>query len=380
MNAFGLFLFLIGTLIHSLERIVEVPIDHANSQSRKIKISFTLEIPFDEKKETVFLFKDPVDEVYGGFQVSPIISENYNLVTIKGRYESKDLMEFLQSFHSNDWEVAYKYLNQWQVARDIEFIRRELLGDKQVSLIGFSSSAALFHYYQAHFPARIKIFISLSPLLLDIQENLSFWKQIGFIDSERLTLENSQLTDLAFYAHQDFFTTRSTEIDSLLPLALEESSLKPGIRNAENLSVSLQVRLFELSQNTSPKDKVIMGFRLNSSPIWETFESNSFEVFGQRYDENSKFLGKLLLVGGAFNLLQNPKSFDALAEFYPNSTLVILKDGQSLTKFFNSPVFPSILTAFLEDNTSKKIGTYAELRSRDLLFSEKEYNSIKVGR
>ena len=278
MNAFGLFLFLIGTLTNSLERIVQVPLDHANTQSKKIEISFTLEAPFEEEKETVFVIKDPIDEIYGGFEVSPIISENYNLVTIKGRYESKDLMEFLQTFHSNDWEVAYNYLNQRQVAQDIEFIRRELLGDRQVSLIGFSSSAALFHYYQAHFPTRIKIFISLSPLLLDIQENLSFWKQIGFIDSGRLTLENSQLTDLAFYAHQDFFTTRSTEIDSLLPLALEESSLKPGIRNAENLSVSLQVRLFELTQNTSLKDKVIMGFRLNSIPIWKAFELNSFEI------------------------------------------------------------------------------------------------------
>ena len=85
-----------------------------------------------------------------------------------------------------------------------------------------------------------------------------------------------------------------------------------------------------------------------------------------------------MIIGGAFNLLINPKVVDVLAEFFPESTLILFRDGHSLEKIRRQKEFSDLLLAFLKNDFEMKVKAYQSLAASNLLFLEKEYNSIRV--
>jgi hypothetical protein len=86
----------------------------------------------------------------------------------------------------------------------------------------------------------------------------------------------------------------------------------------------------------------------------------------------------VVLIGGAFDLLLNPKTLDVLAEFYPNSTLIQLKDGHALRVFQPCVCYADFLEAFISNRQASKIKVYQKLKEADLLYLKSDYNSVQV--
>lgn len=363
---------------------IQVPMDHFKSGSRKISIEYSLSGPFDSLRPTVFYLEDPVDEVFGYLNIPNQLSDQFNIVTIKGRYRSKELIGFLENRKELDWEITYTLLHQKQVAEDIELIRRELLGKEKVTLLGYSSSASVLHYYLSLYPDQVSTMISLSPLFFDVEENLSFWNQFSFIEEKVEKLNSDRTLEFAYYSHSDFFNSSKSIKDSLLVLALNqfETDKRSGFSDHQSKSISLRVRAFELiyltALSSKTTSKTLESFLRVASPIFQTFKEKPFLVYGLNFDKGLEFEGRIVLAGGAFDLLLNPKILDVLAEFYPNSTLILLKDGHSLKVFQSCPYYSDFLEAFISNRQASKIQVYEDLNKADLLYLKNDYNSVRV--
>lgn len=363
---------------------IQVPMDHFNSGSRKISIEYSISGSFDSSKLTVFYLEDPVDSVFGYLNIPIQLTDQFNLVSIKGRYQSRDLNDFFENRKAPDWDMKYNLLNQKQVAEDVELIRRELLGNEKVTLLGYSSSASVLHYYLSLYPDQVSTMISISPMFFDVEENLSFWNQFSFIEEKVEKLNSDRALDFAYFSHSDFFNSSKSIKDSLLVLALNQFKADKisGFSKLQFKSISLRVRAFELIYNTSPfsetTSKTLESFLRAALPIFQTFKEKPFLVYGLNFDKWLEFEGKVVLIGGAFDLLLNPKILDVLAEFYPNSTLIQLKDGHALKVFQSSPYYSDFLEAFILNRHTSKIKVYEELKKADLLYLKSDYNSVRA--
>ncbi|MFC5626049.1 alpha/beta fold hydrolase [Algoriphagus winogradskyi] len=165
-----------------------VPYNHQLPDSRKIEIQVEFLNEFDAEKETVFLLEDAFDELYMPFHELLDFSESNNFVLIKGRKDNEELKRGVMLSGSLDYQLAYTLYNQDQVARDIEVIRQELLGEEQVILLGYSSSAMVLQHYLSLFPQHVSTMISVNPLVFDVQKNMSF-------PSSGLTFQGLTLND-----------------------------------------------------------------------------------------------------------------------------------------------------------------------------------------
>jgi pimeloyl-ACP methyl ester carboxylesterase len=363
---------------------IQVPMDHFNSGSRKISIEYSILGSFDSSKPTVFYLEDPVDSVFGYLNIPIQLTDHFNLVSIKGRYQSRDLTDFFENRKAADWEMKYNLFNQKQVAEDIELIRRELLSKGKVTLLGYSSSASVLHYYLSLYPDQVSTMISLSPMFLDVERNLSFWNQFSFIEEKVEGLSAEQLADFAYYSRNDFFNSSKSEKDSLLVMALNQykADKRSAFSELQFNSISLRVRAFELIYHTATSSetnsKTLESFLRIASPIFQAFKENPFLVYGLNFDKGQEFEGKVVLIGGAFDLLLNPKTLDVLAEFYPNSTLIQLKDGHALRVFQSCPYYSDFLEAFISNRQASKIKVYQTLKEADLLYLKSDYNSVQV--
>ena len=375
---------ILALFFNPISESILVPLDHANPESRKITIRYHFENQFDSHKETIFSIEDPIDEAYEDFELGNSIKEEFNWVRISGRYFSEDLKEFLNENAEGDGGKIYRWLNQNQVAKDIDLIRKKILGNRKVILFGYSSSSALFlHYLSTHTNSVSKL-IFINPLLLDIQNNLSFW---GFSESFKNSptdLSNGEFFDFAYQSSHDYFNLPASKRDSLISKSLKEfdDQISDSILISDQFPMSFAVRSFEhtlgLEQIGNSFDPISNYLRDKSEPIRASYSQQKFPVTGINYDAGLSFKGEVMIIGGAFNLLVNPKVVDVLAEFFPESTLILFRDGHSLEKIKREEEFSNLLLAFLKNDFGMKVKAYQSLADLNMLFFEKEYNSIRV--
>lgn len=257
---------------------------------------------------------------------------------ISGRYFSEDLQKFIRENADGDGEKIYRWLNQNQVANDIELIREQVLGDEKVTLIGFSSSSALFLHYLSTHPKSVRKLICINPLLLDIQANLSFWGFSESFKNQSTYLSDAEFFDFAYHSSHDYFNLSPTKRDSLISNSLKEFKEKKSdsILLYDQFPMSFAVRSFEhtvgLEQKGNSFDPISSYLREKSELIRASYSQRKFPIMGINYDAGLSFKGDVMILGGAFNLLVNPKVVDVLAEFFPESTLILFRDGHSLEK------------------------------------------------
>jgi len=363
---------------------IQVPLDHADPESRKITITYHFENQFDHRRETVFSIEDPIDEACQDFEWSNSLKEEFNWVRISGRYFSEDLKKFLSENADGEGEKIYRWLNQNQVAQDIELIRKQILGDEKVTLFGYSSSSALFLHYLSTHPNSVSKLIFINPLLFDIQSNLSFWGFSESFKNQSTDLSDAEFFDFAYQSSHDYFNLSPSKRDSLISKSLKEfkEQASDSILFSDQFAMSLAVRSFELTLGLEQKgnsfDPISNYLREKSEPIRASHSQRKFPVTGINYDAGLSFKGEVMIIGGAFNLLVNPKVVDVLAEFFPESTLILFRDGHSLEKIRRAKEFSDLLLAFLKNDFEIKVKAYQSLADLNLLFLEKEYNSIRV--
>ncbi len=364
----------------------QVPYDHQLTNSRKIEIQVEFLNQFDAGRETVFLLEDAFDELFMPFDQLVDFSKSSNFVLIKGRKNSEELSRGVMHSGEPDYQLAYRLFNQDQVARDIEVIRKNLLGDKQVILLGYSSSAMVLQHYLSLFPDKVSSMISVNPLVFDIQKNLGFQELSLSFPSFDFSLE--QLFDFSYYSNFDreMPGVKSASFGSLIGF-LRYSDLFKGFSQASNFenNFPLQVRVFEHSialsglQEASKTVKPNLELLKNwSEPIWDKYLETNFPIQGTNYDDLLDFQGKVILIGGAFDQLVYPKSYDILAEFYSNSTLLLLKDGHALQKTSGDYGLNELVKAFVTNDFELKIASFKKLSEANLIFKKYNEGDFKV--
>lgn len=363
-----------------------VPYDHHLPDSRKIEIQVEFLNGFDEEKETVFLLEDAFDELFIQLNGLLVFSESSNFVLIKGRKNNEELRRGVMYSGVPNHQLAYTLYNQDQVARDIEVIRKKLLGDKQVILLGYSSSAMVLQHYLSLYSEQVSRMICLNPLVFDIQKNLSFPQfDLSF---PAMKLSQEQIVDFNYYSNFDRENPdrKNLSRDNLLEF-LTFQDILTGFSGKESIEndFALQVRLFEhslaLSGFQSSSQKPNPNFDLLkklSWPIWNSYLNTNFPIFGTNYDRLLDFQGRMVLIGGAFDQLIYPKSYDILAEFYSKCTLLLLKDGHGLQKSIGYQGMTELLEAFITNDVSKKVAAYRALSDVNLIFEKYNEGDFKI--
>lgn len=307
--------------------------------------------------------------------------KDFNYIKIHGRYFSSDLSRFLKENESIESEKKFHWLSRTQIINDIELVRKEILGDRQVILLGFGSGAGLIHYYLHEYPTSVEKVVSLNPLLFDIPKNLSFWDLLGGFESIVNEYSTNQIIRFSIQSSQPYFFMDKTIRDSVLKANIEEFTRRFDLKNLEETNLSLGVRAFEHELDNGIYDLGPFSHFLSLLSIEWQFDLNSFDWFkGTNYDLGREFKSKLTLIGGVYNLVLDPKSFDVKGEFYPNSSVYLLKDGFDFSITRNKEMWAEMISSFCSDDISDQIKIFKLLQEKDLLFQEKSYNSVRVGK
>ncbi|AKP52926.1 hypothetical protein CA2015_3546 [Cyclobacterium amurskyense] len=357
-----------------------VPLDHHIKNARKIEISYTLMHPYDKQKETILLIEDPLDKYFQeSIDMQPLLDE-FNIVHIKGRNEADAILQIINSSGEIDWAKAYQLLNMDQQARDIELIRNALTGNHRVHLLGFSGAAAYLHYYLGLFPENVKSLISFNPLLFDLQKNLNLINPSQCL--EAIPLENASYLDFLWYNNSENLCKEQTGteyIDLAFYFYLKWRFLLPSLVEADKADIAQKIRLFEhsygLTYNAASnllESKIAKWMMLESHEIWKQFERIPFSVYGVNYDRGLDFSGKVLIVGAVHDKLLSRFCYDVLAEFYLNSTLLLIRDGHSFGKLGGSMLHSKLISSFINNDIQEKVTVYQLLQDEGLLFNKKD--------
>lgn len=387
---FILFLFLLSQVGGTLRVLQEIPVplDHNLPESKTIRIEIEFLNDFDPEKGTVLMIEDAFDLEFRGLDIKNGLFNSFNFVLVKGRKASKDLLEWLERNGEIDYSEAYSLLNQDQVARDLDVIRKKLVLDQKVQILGYSASGLTMLRYSTLFPDRVKSLLVFSPLLFEVQSNLSFWTSINQIVQLKENYDSTLIRDFAWYSSYDIESFPMQEKEELLGLALFDFFKNRGMYpspDLNRLSLAYQVRAFELSfglksnltNNTTP---IIYSLEQESASIWKGYAENRFPVFGIKYDQGLNYKGKLTIIGSAFDLLVSQKSYDVLAEFYSNRTLILLNDAHSFSRLESTGLTPDLLEAFLKDDFNEKVKVYSELENKNLIYRESDNRKYRVPR
>lgn len=363
----------------------KVPIDHLNPNSKRIEINYTYENEFIEGRGTAFVLNDPLDGMFRAFKVPEQVNENFNIIRIEGRHHLKSLKEEINSSNAIDWKKAYQVFNQYQIVSDIEWIRAKLLGEKEVILIGHSSSASTFLYYSSQYPDKVSQVICLNPLVFDIQRNLRFERPYSKVEDVLTPLSPDQLFDFCFYSNYDFLNGKSDDRKLALQSALQNFTyyhfLLPGFSHCKKLDehIGLKVRMFEHSFAYGDQSIGLpIGSNMirewlyeNTKELWDEHTNHNFDMHGIHYDKGINYSGNIFILGGAFDLLINSNSFEILAEFYRHSTLLLLKDGHSLNNIRAEGLLDQLILAIMENNFDKKVEVLDEMHKKEIVFLKK---------
>ncbi len=138
-------------------RYVEVPVSYSDPSKGTFKLYYELCSDFDPKKPTVLIPTDgqrSLSQVGWADKYKKMFNLDYNTVTYeyRGMYCSK--IEALEG-KVVDWKLAYELLNSDNVVEDIERIRRDLLGERKINILGGSGTAMIGLKYIARYPEKV---------------------------------------------------------------------------------------------------------------------------------------------------------------------------------------------------------------------------------
>lgn len=111
---------------------------------------------------------------------------------------------------------------------------------------------------------------------------------------------------------------------------------------------------------------------LESLEIWKKFEHHPFPVYGMNYDRGLDFSGKVLIVDAVHDKLLSRFCYDVLAEFYLNSTLLLIRDGHSFGKLRGSLLHNKLISSFINNDIHEKVTVYQSLQDEGLLFNKRD--------
>ncbi|NOX87496.1 MAG: alpha/beta hydrolase [Calditrichaeota bacterium] len=138
-------------------RYIDVPVSYRDPSKGTFKLYYELCSDFDKTKPTILIPTDgqrSLSQVGWADKYKKMFNLDYNTVVYeyRGMYLSK--IKLLQN-KNIDWELAYELLNSDNVVEDIERIRKDLLGEEKINILGGSGTAMIGLKYIAKYPEKV---------------------------------------------------------------------------------------------------------------------------------------------------------------------------------------------------------------------------------
>lgn len=174
----------------SLGRTIQVPLDYDHPSLGSAPLYFELGARFDPQKPVVLVIADGQQYFIrrGGIVElqRSLFGDAFNVVGLVTRGSTP---EFIQAALGGDgkidWRKAWQIFNSEQWIRDIESVRKSLLGEHgKIMLYGRSGGAYLVHQYLAEYGEHALRAFTQSPVIPRIVADLEihydhFWSELG---------------------------------------------------------------------------------------------------------------------------------------------------------------------------------------------------------
>ena len=381
--------------------IVQVPIDHSDSDSVLYTIVVEFGAPFDPEKPTVFLIADGQQFYVREGAIAKLQGElfgsSFNVAGIIGRgsllHHETARSEIISETGEVDWAAAWWLFRVEQWVEDIEAVRSAILGDTgKAMLFGRSGGGGLVHRYLAVYGQNISRAFTSSPVSpqwisyagFDFDK---FWTEFGASHPE------AQSRLLALVKHgdfdrkrvamafqrQNFFVPHQEIADARLQLlelfegggdALDEIlqtyqvSAMEGFLKTE-AAIPSRVRLYEFAtpflmqweiqdDQLNPDIEVILHF---ASPLIAARQQGKLLTlpFNNHNLNPAPFVNsEVFILAARWDHTVDYRGALALAARYPRSVYWLADDNHTFDSMVRHGHYTSVLQSFLADGIGSK--------------------------
>lgn len=341
----------------TLEIKIPVFFDYNNPKKGKSNISVISLMPFDAEKETIVIVTDVFSDYADKTSYFDSYSENFNILIIKNRGAYKSFEDKARGEAEKDLCGAYALFSAFQYVNDIESIRKSLLKDKKVYLFAAGSAASLVHQYVALFGDHVGKFVTLDPIIVDLNSAIGYYKSFeSFNELFKQLPQNNK-------PYQGF---PSNHIDHSFPNTYQNDD--PGFDN-----LSLKIRLYELVFpyiRDVGLDDSDGKFEFDVSALISKVDCPHFTFSGTNYDKLLHYTGKGIIISSIESTTADHRVSQILAEYYQQCSLLLLNDTNSISLLKNSNHLADYLHAFFAGDIDAMVVLYDKLLEAKIIYTD----------
>ncbi|MBC7364258.1 MAG: alpha/beta fold hydrolase [Candidatus Aminicenantes bacterium] len=331
-------------------RYIEVPLSYKDPARGTFKLYYELCSDFDVNKPTILIPTDgqrSLSQVGWADKYKKMFDLDYNTVTYEYRGMFCSKIKELGS-KNIDWALAYEFLNSDNVVEDIESIRKDLLGEKQINILGGSGTAMIGLKYISKYPEKVRRAFLMS-FFKDAQGSseagVMFFN--NFLEKNNLreqydrVLQNPRIekTQLLFliqrllYFDQEEVKQLIIELDNNNLSRYHKYTRELGhvnffVRSVQKYKPWTVVFMYETNLRTSQADlpDINYPFLRMAEPLIEIY-GNSPARNAHLFDiQNLKNINtEILLVGGLLDQVAPITELERIHRELPNSKLAIFE-------------------------------------------------------
>lgn len=322
---------------------LEVPLVYGAPDIGWGRINYRFQQPYDPDKPVLMIVEDALTQFLGGQDFARDAMGQFNVLLIRGRYSQSNFGANLwDGGEELDWAMAYKVFNSSQQVKDLEAIRKVVLNNRPISLLGESSGAAMAQHYVSRYPDKVKKVLLIDPMLLDLQQAM------GIMVNNILPDGSKSFEDVFWECYQ-----------KRKPFSNEDA-----INEASN-NIALQVRVFEHlytfldTEAKLPSPLIWLGEK--GASLVKFYQKSTFSVEGIHYDHLRDFKGKALVLSGQKDKLVDHRVDQVLTSYYGDGSFFLFNDGHRLPAFQSSKYYDDLLVGLLGEDIKKKQVIYKKL-------------------
>jgi pimeloyl-ACP methyl ester carboxylesterase len=173
----------------ALTHTITVPLDYSRPSGGRARLTYEFGAAFDPSKPTLIVVADGqqyfVRQGAAAKLQQQLFGPNVNVVALITRGSTPAFVDAaLGADGQADWLQAWRIFNAGQWIEDIERVRREVVGDRQVMLYGRSGGSYLVHQYLTRYGVHVSRAFTQSPVNPRIARELNidldrFWETLG---------------------------------------------------------------------------------------------------------------------------------------------------------------------------------------------------------
>ncbi len=331
-------------------RYIEVPLSYKNPARGTFKLYYELCSDFDVTKPTILIPTDgqrTLSQVGWADKYKKMFNLDYNTVTYEYRGMFCSKIKELES-KNIDWALAYEFLNSDNVVEDIESIRKDLLGEKQINILGGSGTAMIGLKYIAKYPEKVKRAFLMS-FFKDAQGSSeagviffnNFLEKNNLKEQYNRALQNPRIekTQLLFLIQRLLYFDQE-EVKQLI-IELSKNNLSRYnkytrelghvnffVRSAQKYKPWTVVFMYETNIRTSLADQpdINYPFLRMAEPLIEIYRDSPARNAHLFDIQNLKNVNtEILLVGGLLDQVAPIHELERIHRELPNSKLAIFE-------------------------------------------------------